>query len=180
MTLSTPPNNEQNASYSALVDRQIAEALLVSGGVYSLDDMRVKQATVPAMSVVVGIGGANIIGSGAGSGGVSAYQTYNDAEATVVVTTADPTNPRIDLLCITVRDTFYGGAADDVRFVLTAGTPSATPAVPATPANSIVLAEILVGAAVTTITDSKITDKRKLITIAQVSDNLINSLMGAY
>lgn len=163
MTLTTPPNNLQNGSYASLFDRLNAQSVIRSGGVFASGDCTVAQAGTPAMSVVVAIGAVAVLGSGAGSGAVSIYETYNDAAATVTITNSDPTNPRIDLLCVTVRDSFYTGAFDDVRFVVVAGTPAGSPTVPAVPNNSIPLAQIAVGAAATSIVNANITDRRAIV-----------------
>jgi hypothetical protein len=94
---------------------------------------------------------------------------YNDAETTVAVTTASPTLPIIDRLCLTVQDAFYGGTANNqVILQVIAGTPNATPVAPAEPANSLTLALIAVAANQTTIVNGNITDSR---TTAQLSEN---------
>jgi hypothetical protein len=92
------------------------------------------------------------------------YTFYNDALTTLTVTTADPTNPRIDRVVVTVRDAYYTGAFNDVIFQVLAGTPAGSPTAPAVPANSISLATIAVGAAVTQINTGNITDTRVSVT----------------
>jgi hypothetical protein len=63
-----------------------------------------------------------------------------------------------------VRDAFYSGANNDVIFQVVAGTPAGSPVAPALPANSISLATVAVGAAVTQINTANITDTRTLVT----------------
>jgi hypothetical protein len=63
-------------------------------------------------------------------------------------------------LYATVQDAYYSGAFNDVIFQVIAGTPAGSPVAPATPANSISLATIAVGAAVTQINLGDITDTR--------------------
>jgi hypothetical protein len=92
------------------------------------------------------------------------YTTYNDATQVLTVTTADPTNPRIDRVVVTVQDAYYSGAFNDVIFQVLAGTPASSPTAPATPANSISLATIAVGAGVTQINSGDITDTRVDVT----------------
>jgi hypothetical protein len=92
------------------------------------------------------------------------YTAYNDATETLTVTTADPTNPRIDRVVMTIRDAYYSGAFNDVIFQVLAGTPAGSPTAPATPANSISLATIAVGAGVTSILTANITDTRVDVT----------------
>jgi hypothetical protein len=59
------------------------------------------------MTVSVAAGHALVEGTQTASQGL--YIIYNDAATTVAVTTASPTLPRIDRLCLTVQDAFYGG-----------------------------------------------------------------------
>jgi hypothetical protein len=89
---------------------------------------------------------------------------------TLTITTADPTNPRIDLVCATVRDAFYSGANNDVIFQVIAGTPAGSPVAPSLPANSISLATVAVGAAVTQINTGNITDTRVDVTTNLAGD----------
>jgi hypothetical protein len=68
---------------------------------------------------------------------------------------------RIDIICLKV-DASTGVAS----IVAVAGTPSGSPAVPATPASHYKLAEVAVGISVTTITDANITDRRRSVFVA--------------
>jgi hypothetical protein len=92
------------------------------------------------------------------------YVGYNDAATVVAITTANPTNPRIDLICMTVQDAYYTGAQNNVVFQVVAGTPATSPVVPSLPANSIALAEIAVAAGALSINNGNITDRRVLVT----------------
>jgi hypothetical protein len=65
---------------------------------------------------------------------------------------------------MTVRDAYYSGADNDVILQVIAGTPAGSPVAPSLPANSISLATIAVGAAVTQINSGNITDTRVLVT----------------
>lgn len=75
------------------------------------------------------------------------------AAGNVVITAADSSNPRFDLV---VADNT--GAKSAVQ-----GTASATPVFPAIPANSVVLAAVYVPAGATTITTARIVDKRVML-----------------
>jgi hypothetical protein len=92
------------------------------------------------------------------------YVGYNDATVVLSVTTADPTNPRIDRVCLTVNDAYYTGAINNAVLQVVAGTPAGSPVAPALPANSISLATVAVGAGATSITTANITDTRVLVT----------------
>jgi hypothetical protein len=106
------------------------------------------------MNVTVGKGGAVIpSASGATDGG---YRAQNSAAQTLTVAASDPTNPRIDIAVIQILATSPPTAAVS----LITGTAAPSPSAPATPSNAILLAQIAVGAGVTSITAGNITDKR--------------------
>jgi hypothetical protein len=162
MTLQTPPSWLQAGSYPAQYDRLTAQALWATTGIIGSSSLAVTANSPAGMSVRVASGWAAIIGTTTTNMGV--YTIFNDAQDTLTITTADPTNPRIDLVCATVRDAFYSGANNDVIFQVIAGIPAGSPVAPALPANSISLATVAVGAAVTQINTGNITDTRTLVT----------------
>jgi hypothetical protein len=162
MALRTPPSWLQNASHPAENDRLSNQALYATTGVIGLTSLEVTQSVVPAMSVSIAAGWGAIVGNYTANQGV--YMAYNDAALTATITTADPTNPRIDRVCITVNDSAYTGSLNNVVVNVVAGTPAGSPVAPATPTNSISLATIAVGAGVTTILTADITDTRVQVT----------------
>jgi hypothetical protein len=114
------------------------------------------------MSVRVASGWAAIVGTTQANMG--AYVGYNDDIVVLGVTTASPTNPRIDRVCMTVNDAYYTGSLNNVVLQVVAGTPAGSPVAPATPANSISLATVAVAAGATALTTANITDTRVLVT----------------
>jgi len=158
MTLQSPPSWLQAGSYPAQYDRLTAQALWATTGIIGSSSLAVTANSPVGMSVRVASGWAAIVGTTTSNMGV--YTIYNDAIEALTITTADPTNPRIDLICATVRDAYYSGANNDVIFQVIAGTPAGSPSAPALPANSISLATVAVGAAVTQINSGNITDTR--------------------
>jgi hypothetical protein len=162
MTLQTPPSWLQAGSYPAQYDRLTAQALWATTGIIGSSSLAVTANAPVGMSVRVALGWAAVIGTTTTNMGV--YTIFNDATDTLTVTTANPTNPRIDLVCATVRDAFYSGANNDVIFQVVAGTPAGSPVAPALPANSISLATIAVGAGVVQIDPGNITDTRVIVT----------------
>jgi hypothetical protein len=162
MTLVSPPSWLQAGSYPAESDRQIQQALYATTGIIGTSSLAVSPNSPAGMSVRVAAGWAAIVGTTQANMGV--YTFYNDALTTLTVTTADPTNPRIDRVVVTVRDAYYTGAFNDVIFQVLAGTPAGSPTAPAIPANSISLATIAVAAAATSITSANITDTREDVT----------------
>ena len=162
MTLLTPPNWLQAGSYPAQYDRINQQALYATTGIIGSSSLAVTANSPAGMSVRVAAGWAAIVGTTTTDMGV--YTIYNDAQATLTITTADPTNPRIDLICATVRDAYYSGAFNDVIFQVIPGTPASSPVAPTLPDNSISLATVAVGAAVTQINSGNITNTRVEVT----------------
>lgn len=127
---------------------------IVNEGV-AFDGMKVTESGTPGMSVVVATGTGYFYGSGSNANVM--YEFYSDANETVTIG-ASGVSARIDIICLKV-DASTGVAS----IVAVAGTPSGAPAVPATPASHYKLAEVAVGAGVTTITNANITDKRRSV-----------------
>lgn len=96
------------------------------------------------------------------SNGLKFWDMYNDGVVNVTIPTANPTNPRIDLICAK----FDTGVTPDANatnvgsFVCVSGTPAGSPVAPSVPANHLLIATIAVGAGVTVINSGNITDSR--------------------
>jgi hypothetical protein len=172
MTLRTPPSWLQNGSHPAENDRLTTQALYATTGIIGTSSLKVLPNSPAGMSVIVDTGWAAIVGTTQSNMGT--YVAYNDAQNVLTVTTANPTNPRIDIVVVTVQDAYYTGAFNDVIFQVIAGTPAGSPTVPATPANSIKLANITVGAGVSSILAANISDQR-----VDVTTNLPTSQLNA-
>jgi hypothetical protein len=162
MAVRTPPSWLQNGSHPAENDRLTMQALLYTTGVVGLStiptNLQVTQNSPTGMSVIVKQGWAAIVGTTTTNMGT--YVAYNDADTVATITTANPSNPRIDRICITVSDAYYSGALNQVAINVVAGTPAVSPVAPATPANSISLATVAVAAGATQILTANITDTR--------------------
>jgi hypothetical protein len=179
MTVRTPPSWLQNGSHPAENDRLTTQALWATTGIIKSDSLLVHQNTPAGLSVVVDSGWAAIVGTTQANMGT--YVTYNDASVVLSLNTADPTNPRIDLICATVNDAYYTGSLNNVVIQVVAGTPAGSPVAPSLPANSITLATVAVGAGATAITNANITDTRVLVTtnIPEAGDiNAVNAGTG--
>lgn len=172
MALRTPPSWLQNGSHPAENDRLTQQALYASTGVIGSTSLAVSQSATPGMSVVVAAGWGTVVGNYQANMGVYAF--YNDAPTTLTVTTADPSNPRIDLVCVTIEDSYYTGSADTVTLQIVAGTPAGSPVAPSTPTNSLPLATIAVAAGATSIVNGNITDLR----VATTSNLVTGSTSG--
>jgi len=162
MALRTPPSWLQNGSHPAENDRLSMQSIIATTGTIGTSSLLVAQAATPGMAIQIAAGWGAIVGNFTTNMGV--YQFYNDAATQVSVTTADTTNPRIDRVVVTVNDSYYSGATNNVTFTIVAGTAAPSPAAPATPTNSISLATIAVAANATSIVNANITDTRVSIT----------------
>jgi hypothetical protein len=142
---------------------------IINEGV-AFDGLKVTQSLTPGMSVVVAPGTGYFYGSGTNANVM--YEFYSDANETVTIGTAG-VQARIDIICLKV-DAATGVAS----IVAVAGTPSGSPAVPATPASHYKLAEVAVGAGVTTITNANITSTRKSVFVLPTGDRTSGLLGG--
>ncbi len=102
------------------------------------------------LSGLVVTGGADMTPAVAKGAVLSAGIMYAVAAADVTITTADATNPRLDLIVVTAA-----GA-----LAVRAGTPAAAPKPPARTANDVVIAVVYVPANDTAIATSQISDMR--------------------
>jgi hypothetical protein len=175
VAIQTPAFVISAASHPAALFRQaLAAHVTPYSGVFggTTGEMAATQQATPNMSVLVAAGRCSIKGtqlappSGFAFTAQGHYVAYNDASVTLTIAAADPTNPRIDVVYVSVQDAFYAGSNNQVVFGVATGVPSGTPAVPSIPANSTALAQVAVAANATSITNSNITDKRTLATVA--------------
>ena len=172
MALRTPPSWLQNGSHPAENDRLTTQALYATTGIIGSTSLAVTQNGTPNMSVNIAAGWAAIVGTSTTTQGT--YVSYNDAVVNAAIATAPATNSRIDLVCLTVNDAYYSGSTNNIVVNVVTGTAAASPVAPATPANSIALAQVLVGTSVTSILTANITDVR-----VQTTTNLpVVSLTG--
>lgn len=167
MTIRTP-YWLQNGTYTGDDDRLTLQTLLggspnqsVVSGVIGPTDFKVTQTGTPSMLLNVNSGAAWVDGQNSATEGVYA-SLVDDTTQQVTITTANGTNPRIDLVVLQVRNSEYSGAHDDAILTVVKGTAAASPVAPALSANQFLLAQILVGTSVTSITTANITDKRVL------------------
>lgn len=169
MTLFTVPGWLQNAGAVNTAEQMrnyVSAALPGDGQLRSIggvnymrgDGFTVVENSPTNMNVRVRSGIAAVPGSEVGNQGC--YFAANDATVTLAVTAAHASLARIDAVVVRIRDSQYSGALNTVALEVVAGTPSATPAVPTLPANSLLLAVVAVGASVTAIVQANITDMR--------------------
>lgn len=187
MTILTPSwNQNSGAVNTALMMRYYAGALLPGSGTlfprgginYTMGGgCAVTEDSPASMNVRVASGVGASPGSESGLQG--AYPFVNDGTVVLAIGASHATLNRIDLVIVRVRDSAFSGVTNNVTLEVVAGTPNASPVAPAAPANSLILAQVLIGAAVTTITNSVITDRRwslsDTLTIRKASDEVVNN-----
>ena len=169
MAATNPPGWLQNAgaTHTAQQQRDYIGALLTGNNVTTAtiprggvsrgigNALQVTQTGSPSMAIIVKSGAAWVPGSENASQGV--YGVWNDADVTISIAAAHATLARIDIVCFKVQDTQYSGASNTSSLVVVTGTPAGSPVAPAAPANSLTLANVAVGAAVSSIVNANIT-----------------------
>lgn len=171
MTLSYTSPIFQQVNSPAIDVRRFVSILAPSEGVAGTGDMAVTQRGAGAnYSVDIAAGRALVQGDSITNQGM--YYAYNDGTINLTgFTAAHATLPRIDRVCLRVRDAFHGDAANDLAFVIVTGTATSGATlvnlngVAAVPASHLLLANILIPAASSTITTANIdTAVRPLVT----------------
>lgn len=127
-------------------------------GILAAGDLAVSQRVVPGMGVLVATGAATVRAAGILDG--LYFQENVNAAVDLALSPSHATLPRRDLIVLRIRDTEGGSASDAGTLEVIEGTPAASPADPAVPAQTIVLARVAVAAGVTTIGNGNITDQR--------------------
>lgn len=152
------------------------------------NSLTVSQNSPLGMSVVVGTGQFRVPYSN------YAYLGFLDAPETVAVATANPSNPRIDRLVLYVDRSETPQQVNPnnpgiAKIITVAGTPAA---VPTRPSNTAVesaigagnpyidLADILVNAGVTQITNSNITNTRQLVRLSTTTPHFRANRAATY
>lgn len=141
------PNNDVvfNANQSIWMSTDVAALVAGLKGEGVVSGCGVSAQGSPDMTLAVAAGMVTFVGS-----------AVSVSAGNVTITTANSTNPRIDLVSVNSSGTK----------AVTAGTASANPAPPAIPSNSILLAMVYVPAADTAIAGNQITDKRVILNSA--------------
>ncbi|MAT06267.1 MAG: hypothetical protein CL424_14610 [Acidimicrobiaceae bacterium] len=147
-------------------------ANLFTEGILGASSFEVPERALGAnMTLDIAAGAGWITGDDASGQGVYFVEATETLEA-VTIATADGSNPRIDLVGIQLNDPSAGGAGGrNSEFDKVTGTAAASPTVPATPDSFLVLAQVLVPAAATSIVDADITDLR---TQARLAHEVVN------
>jgi hypothetical protein len=156
----------RNALITLLSGPSTANAMTPRGGVHVLygGAFAVSQNGSPNMTVNVASGLACVPGTeGAKQGG---YFVVNDATKNVTIAAANASLPRIDVICLQVQDSFYSGVANTWTITVVTGTAAGSPVAPAVPNDALKIAQVAVGANVTSIVNANISDFRPTLTAA--------------
>jgi hypothetical protein len=143
---------------SRVIQAGTASANAVGGGVFPGGG---------AMAVSAGSGMAVVCAAGlccvpnSTSALQGGYITGTMTSAALTLAAADPSNYRIDLVCVTVND--LGTASSNAEVQVVTGTPASSPSAPSLPANSISLAQVLVAPGSSSVTTGSITDERAYV-----------------
>lgn len=149
-------------------------AQLLGEGIMGATDMAVSEKSgTPDMSVDIAVGDIIIVE------GTYIYHAWTDATYNLAISSADPTNPRIDKIVAYIDRSVVSSASNNnpgaLKFKDVTGTPAGSPSAPDTTAiqTSVgagnpykVLSQIAVGAAVSSILDANITDERTRTVVA--------------
>src|SRR5260370_42473331 len=106
-------------------------------------DLKALATATPDGFIPVQAGACYVRGTQAATQGM--YHLYNDAILDINVLGKNPahaTLDRIGLLVTRFQDQFYSGSLDLPTLEMVTGTPSGSPAVPAAPATSLILAQL--------------------------------------
>lgn len=148
----------QNSAYNALDDRLLAGMLLdvatdpLSGVGRIVSGLLTSQQGTPNMTVQVSSGRA-LVPTPASDGG--AYAVMSDAVVNVTISPVS-TLPRYDLILMAVDDADYSGSIYGPKIYALAGTPAASPVLPAQPAGTLLLATLNLLANATSVVQSAI------------------------
>ncbi|WP_406735347.1 hypothetical protein OG508_28040 [Streptomyces sp. NBC_01108] len=186
MALINPPAWMQAGSYPARTDRLVIASLLsypgflvdeatplrIRQGVrpsYTNQQLKVRSAPTPNMTVIVSAGMAYVDNHDAG-GGAGTYVCVNDADVTLPIAPAGGAGQyRKDCVIASVYDQETAGSVSEWRLEVIQGAYAASAGAavrPSLPPNAQILADVAVGASVTSISAANIVDVRQFTVAA--------------
>jgi hypothetical protein len=179
--LETTPYVVSALEHSAQLFRQNLMNTISGTGVVGPTDLEVTEHSPANLSVNVAPGYVIVPGTQGSTTGQRAnagsqHSTYSSLPAdftsqgvydcvapsitNMTLSEANPTNPRIDLICASVQDAQYSGSFNQALLQVVTGTPAGSPSPPAPPENTVVLAQVAVAAKATKIEAANITSER--------------------
>jgi hypothetical protein len=163
VTLINPPLLTHGGTHAARAFRMMVRDLARgSQGVTEGDDLKVKQLATPGAGVRVVDGSAVVRGAAWGQG---SYTQYNVGEAAVPLAPTGA-SARSDLVCLRVEDPEYEGTrdpeSDEIGYFHVVSNVSATATTTPSGMTAVPLARVDIPANTSVITDSMITDVRRI------------------
>lgn len=151
----------QSVKMPAVDLRQYVGSLISTEGIRTSTDLQVTQRGAGANMSVDVSAGAGVVQDDHGSGG-GFYGATFPATTNVAISAADATNPRIDRVVLRIRDQFLGDATSAIDIFVVTGTPTAGATLVnlngagAVPGSCLLLANVLVPAASSSVTNANI------------------------
>lgn len=155
MDILLPPTWVQNRAVPARIERMMLGKYFQSPGIVTTSALGVTAQGSPNMTVNVAAGEAWVAGTSVSNQGY--YHVVNDSIVVLTINQSN-TSSRTDIVVLRVYDSEYSGSFNTAQLEVITGTPGG--GTPATPADSLKLATITVGANVTSISNANIVDNR--------------------
>lgn len=183
----------QASSYSAEIVRRAMFAQyartsanhpgIIFGGLIGSTDFQISQLGSPNMSVNVSTGEAIVPGNEGGAQG--GYYVRGTSTSNLAISTANPSNPRVDTVCLTCGDAQYtlpsGGTSGSLTLQVVTGTPTSGATLSnlsgaaALPGSSLLLGYVLVPAGASSIVTADISNQAQ-VTLAGATRTLLSVL----
>ena len=164
------------------------QAGIIAGGLLSPTDC---QLSAPASGMSVNLSPGEMLIGGTEGGAQGGYGPFRIQSTTnLIIANANPTNPRIDLICATVNDAKYtapagGVTAGQAAPIVVTGTPTAGATltnllgVGTLPGSSLLIGYVLVPAGATSIVTADISNVAKAVATNQAASALGGAGLGA-
>ena len=136
MAMESPAFANQSSSYTAEQTRRAVFAAfartaanspgIIIGGLLSTSDL---QLSAPGSGLSVNVSTGECIIGGTEGGAQGGYYARATSQTNLTISTANPSNPRIDTVCATISDSAYteptGGSGNQVQLQVVTGTATA-------------------------------------------------------
>lgn len=141
----------------------------VAGGIIGTGDLAISAGG--SLTINIAAGECVIPGSLLYASAVSGYYLRNTSTFNISINTANPTNPRVDLVCGTINDATYHGATNNGVLQVIPGTPTSGATLSnlsgaaALPDASLLLGYVLVPASASSIVSGDIAQSSSRVTL---------------
>lgn len=188
MSVTTTSAPQQQVNFPAVDLRQLFGSSIAVEGLRGATDLQAAQHGAGNMSVDVSAGSCVIQDDHASGGGFYGYTLA--ATTNVLITAANPSNPRIDRIVVSVHDAYSGDGDNALGVVAIAGTATAGATLAnlngaaAVPGSSLLLANVLVAAGGTSILTAAIANVASVAAVIApppvwIAPTLLNSWTNA-